>query len=79
MTRHIPTDLGELVVKLAIVRGYQHKKIRPITGVSARSIKRVKVLYLQTEGVYKGMEIMRRYTEGTQRGGRLGVTWEWIE
>ena len=30
MMRHIPIDLKELIVKLAIVRGYQYKKMRRI-------------------------------------------------
>ena len=59
MRQHISIDLKELVVKPAIVRGYQCKKIRRITGISVRSIKHVKALYLQT-----GEVVERRVVDG---------------
>jgi transposase len=62
MRRYIAPEVKEMVVKLALVRKYRYKKIKRITGVSVRSIKRLKALYLCT-----GEVVRKRVVDGRPR------------
>ena len=43
--------IPRLVLRLAVVRGFKYKKIREITSVSERTIKRICALHRRTGGV----------------------------
>jgi len=62
MRRHIPIALKELVLKLVLVRNYKYKKIQRITGVSVRTIKRLRSLYRRT-----GEVVQKRVVDGRPR------------
>ena len=62
MRRYIPPEIKRLALKLAIVRKYRYKKIFRITGVSVRSIKRIRALYRRTGDV-----VARRIVDGRPR------------
>ena len=62
MRRYIPPEIKRLALKLAIVRKYRYKKIFRITGVSVRSIKRIRPLYQCTGDV-----VARRIVDGRPR------------
>ena len=45
MRRYISADIKKLALRLALVHGYKYKKIRHLTGVSERTIMRIRALH----------------------------------